>query len=148
MKVALSLDGGVVLELESELDWTALEAMVEDSGRPGDLAESLAGLMDEESEWDEWVVPELVEGFEGQFSHVKSAITHARNQGDSRIEITPEEADLWYGAINQSRLALQARYRFDVISSMEEQSEEVQLAYLRDRIYTSLQGILLEYVMS
>jgi len=103
--------------------------------------------MDDESEWDEWVVPELVDGFDAQCDHVTSAINQARKMETPQVEITREDADLWYGALNQSRLALQDRYRFDALSPEQMESEEIQQAYLRDRFYSSIQSVLLEYVM-
>jgi len=147
MKFALDEQGGLALLVESDMDWFVLDSIVDDIKSPRHLAESLASLMDDESEWDEWVVPELVDGFDAQCDHVTSAINQARKMETPQVEITREDADLWYGALNQSRLALQDRYRFDALSPEQMESEEIQQAYLRDRFYSSIQSVLLEYVM-
>ena len=150
MKVIPTLEGGLAIRPESEMDWQVLEMITSDMGRSGHLAESLGGLMDEESEWDEWVVPDLVESFDKQSSYVALAIKHARSEDPSPIIVRPQDADHWYGALNQARLSLQARYRLDTIdfeNVVDDLPDEIVQAYFRDRFYTSLQSLLLEFVM-
>jgi len=151
MNATLTSDGGLILGVESDFDWVILDAIAgKDAGGMASaehLADSLGLLMDEESEWGEWVVPELADGFNAQQTYVQSAVAQARQAEEPQIKITAEDADFWYGAINQYRLALQRRYRFDAISPDDESSEEVQEAYMKDRFFTSLQSILLEHVM-
>jgi hypothetical protein len=148
MTILPTLEGGLSIQPESDADWAVLDMIVVDMGRPGHLAESLAGLMDDESEWDEWVVPDLVESFSKQTGYVAAAIQYARTFSEESILITPNGAEYWYGAVNQARLALQARYKLDAIGSLDDAPEEVVQAYFRDRFYTALLSFLLEYVMS
>ncbi len=147
MTILPTLEGGLSIQPESDTDWSVLEMITTDMGRPGDLAASLAGLMDEESEWDEWVVPDLVEAFDSQIAYVATAIQRARDQSAETLTITPNDADRWYGAVNQARLALQSRYRLDVMESLDDVPDEVIQAYFRDRFYTALLSLLLEFVM-
>lgn len=147
MKILPTLERGLSIEPESDRDWSVLGMISADIGRPAHLAESFAGLMADDSEWDEWVVPDLVDGFTFQSLLVDAAIADARKQTPPAIIIRPEHADCWYGAVNQARLALQARYRLDVMESLDEVPEDVIEAYIRDRFYSSLQSLLLEFVM-
>ena len=147
MTILPTLEGGLSIQPESDADWSVLERITMDMGRPGHLAESLAGLMDEESEWDEWVVPDLVEAFDSQMTYVAAAIQHARDQSAETLTISPNDADRWYGAVNQARLALQSRYRLDVIESLNQVPDEVIQAYFRDRFYTALLSLLLKFVL-
>ncbi len=93
------------------------------------------------------MVPDLVETFDNQRNYVAAAIQHARDQSAETLTITPNDAERWYGAVNQARLALQSRYRLDVIESLDEVPDEVIQAYFRDRFYTALLSLLLEFVM-
>lgn len=147
MKIVPTLEGGLSIQPESDTDWSVLEMIITDIGRPAHLAESLADLMDDESEWDEWVVPDLAEGFHSQSSYVTNAVQHGREQSAGAVMVSPSDADHWYGALNQARLALQARYRLDAMETLDDISAEVIEAYYRDRFYASLQSLLLEFVM-
>jgi hypothetical protein len=150
MKVVPTLEGGLSIRPESERDWQVLEMIPADMGRSGHLAESLGGLMDEESEWDEWVVPDLVENFDKQCSYVALAIKRAHSEVPSPIIVSPQDVDHWYGALNQARLSLQARYRLDAIefeNVVDDLPDEIVQAYFRDRFYASLQSLFLEFVM-
>lgn len=147
MTVLPTLEGGLSIQPESDADWAVLEMISVDMGRPGHLAESLAGLMDEDSEWEEWVVPDLQETFNEQVAYVAVAVQHARDQSVQTVAITPKDAELWYGAVNQARLALQARYKLDAIDSLDGMPDELIQVYFRDRFYTALLSFLLEWVM-
>jgi len=145
MTILPTLEGGLSIQPESDADWSVLEMIAVDMGRPGHLAESLGDLMDKESEWEEWVVPDLVEAFDAQNHYVVAAIQKARRQ--SPLTVTQKNVELWYGAVNQARLALQARYQLDALESLDDIPEEMTEAYFRDRFYTSLLSLFLEYVM-
>lgn len=147
MKVAPTLEGGLCIEPESDTDWTVLTTIVTDAGRPAHLAESLADLMDSESEWEDLVLPDLRDTFEGECRYVQAAVTNAREKNEQAIFITPQGGGKWYGAINQARLALQARYQLHKIDSPEEAGRELQSAYFRERFYLMLQSMLIEYVI-
>ena len=110
MKILPTLEGGLCIIPESEIDWDELQLICSDDDRPTYLAESLADLMDEDSEWGEYVVPDLEESFRNQTQFVDAAIKQARQNKEPAIFIPPAEAELWYGAINQVRLSLQASY--------------------------------------
>ena len=110
MKILPTLEGGLCIIPESEIDWDELQLICSDDDRPTYLAESLADLMDEDSEWGEYVVPDLEEGFRNQTQFVDATIKRARQNKEPAIFIPPAEAELWYGAINQVRLSLQASY--------------------------------------
>jgi hypothetical protein len=124
-----------------------LEMICTDVGRPAHLAESLAGLMDDESDWEEFVVPDLEQNFNVQCKFVQMTIEAAREHNAQAIFIKKHEAEKWYGAINQARLSLEARYGLGAIEDFEDAPEELNSAHFRDRFYQTLQGILLEYVM-
>ncbi|MCP5534632.1 MAG: hypothetical protein H7A51_00170 [Akkermansiaceae bacterium] len=151
MKVLPTLEGGLCIIPESESDWMELEIICSDAVRPAHLAESLADLMDADSDWEEYVVPDLEENFNSQCRYVGAAITHARDHNERAVFITRPQAEKWYGAINQARLSLEARYKLAAIDGIEgpgpEAAPELRSAYFRDRFYLFLQSMLLEYVM-
>lgn len=147
MTVTPTLEGGLAIEPGSETDWEVLELITRDIGRPAHLAESLAGLMADDSEWDEYVVPDLTSGFDRQAGYVAAAVQDAREHDERVVYIKPKQADKWYGAVNQARLALEARYELSEQSDFEDAPDELRSAYFRDRFYLMLQSMLLEYVM-
>jgi hypothetical protein len=67
------------------------------------------------------------------------------------VVIPPEHIDSWYGALNQARLVMQARYNFPEIESLAAvvallASENLK-PYLTARFYTEIQAALLELGM-
>ncbi len=147
MTLTPTLEGGLVIEPGSEKDWQVLQMISRDSGRSAYLAESLAGLMIEDSEWEEYVVPDLTSSFDRQSSYVAVTIEEARKHGEQVIFVKPKHAEQWYGAVNQARLALEARYKLSKLDDLEGAPDEMRSAYFRDRFYLMLQSMLLEYVM-
>lgn len=147
MNVIPTLEGGLSIEPENAADWMVLEAISTDIGRPSHLAESLAGLMGDDSEWEELVVPDLEQNFNVQCRYVQEAVESAREQNSQAIFIKAHNADKWYGALNQARMSLQARYDIHGLDNFEDAPEELRSAHFRDRFYLTLQGVLLEYVM-
>ena len=150
MKILPTLDGGLCILPESEIDWQELELICSDEDRPTHLAASLADLMDEDSEWSEYVVPDLEENFRAQAKVVADTIEKARISDDSVIFIPPAEAERWYGAINQVRLSLHARFDIEELgesSDINDASPELKSAYYRNRFYLLLQSMLLEYIL-
>ena len=147
MNVIPTLEGGLVIQLETEADWMVLETIWTDIGRPAHLAESLADLMDEESDWEEWVVPDLEEHFNHQSQFIQAAVEHARDNNKKAVFIKRQDGEKWYGAINQARLALEARYGFKGAEDFENAPAELRSAHFRDRFYLQLQSLLLEYVI-
>ncbi len=150
MKILPTLEGGLCIMPESEADWMELELICTDAVRPSHLAESLADLMDTDSDWEEFVVPDLEESFNSQCRFVAATIENARDHNEKDVFITPKQAEKWYGAINQARLSLEARYKLDALDpedNIEEIEPEVRSAYYRNRFYLFLQSTLLDYVM-
>ena len=72
--------------------------------------------------------------------------------GDSYELVIPlDHVESWYGALNQARLVMQARYNFPETESLEAivallASENLK-PYLTSRFYTEVQGVLLELGM-
>lgn len=143
-----SLNGGLKLCPEDDTDWIVLQSIVVDAH--DDLASRLAGLMDEESMWEDIVVPELDETFSGQLKIVTQAVQVAKTSDLDNVTITKEESEDWYGALNQARLGIESKYHFgqnDELEESEIKDLETSNAYLRGRFYGAVQQLLLEYVM-
>lgn len=156
MRILPTLEGGLCILPESEKDWQELQLICSDDQRPALIAESLADLMDEECEWAEYVTPDLERGFQDQTQMVAEVILKARGSDQQAVFIAPNEAEKWYGAINQARLSLQAGYQLDELDDLDELNAPDQLddlepdlksAYYRNRFYLLLQSMLLEYIM-
>lgn len=147
MTITPTLEGGLAIEPSSETDWEVLEMISRDIGRPAHLAESLAGLMVEDSEWEEYVVPDLTQNFDRQSDYVAAVIANARENNERVVFIKSKEVDNWYGAINQARLALEARYDLSQRDDFEDTPVKIRSAHYRERFYHALQSMLLEYVM-
>ena len=147
MNVGPTVAGGVKVVAESEHDWMLLIGIAGDSD--SDLPGRLAGLMDKDSMWDEIVVPELTEEFSKQRLAVVKEVMKAKAEEDD-IHIVKSNVEVWYGALNQARLALEEQYKFgareDVDPNMFEDTA-TRAAYFRNNFYNYVQGLLLENVM-
>lgn len=146
MKIEPTLEGGLSVKMESDADWMVMALIVEDAGDSAHLAEFFGELMDDDSEWSEWVVPDLDATFCSQCACVREVVEKARLAGESAVLVRVGEAESWYGALNQARLSLQSRYSFDAMPTLEGVNDELKSAYFRDRFYTYLQSLLLEFV--
>jgi hypothetical protein len=159
MRLLPTLEGGLRLEIESPTDWLVLEAIQHDALDGGEdrLPQRLGALMDEQSEWEEVVIPDLKSLFNGQISCVVEGVTRGQEavevgaaKASGEVQIPKEDAENWYGALNQARLALEARYKFgpsEEIEDLEEFPDEKRSAYVRNQFYSALQGVLLNYVL-
>ena len=155
MKVMPTMEGGLRLEIESSSDWTMLAQIPNDASE--DLAltlpEVLGDLMDDDSEWDDLVVPDLHLIFSSQLAQVASAVSEAQGKGDGEtgeLFILRKDAEEWYGALNQARLALETRFRFGPTEDITEIASfppQKRLAFIRSQFYCTLQSILLEYAI-
>lgn len=99
--------------------------------------------------WDEIVVPELAEEFSKQRIQVVKEVMRAKEE-DSDIHILKGSVDVWYGALNQARLALEDKYKFGAREEVDPKIFEdpsVRAAYFRNNFYSHVQGLLLQYVM-
>ncbi|MGB0144878.1 MAG: hypothetical protein ACPGAP_08905, partial [Akkermansiaceae bacterium] len=72
MTIGPTVAGGLKLIPEEDQDWLVLLEIAKDGD--GRLSRRLAGLMDEESMWNEIVVPELEEDFSKQRLEVVMAV--------------------------------------------------------------------------
>ena len=88
MKVMPTLEKGLRIEVETATDWLVLEQIATDALEGGieTLPTRLSALMDEESEWDEIVVPELEDFFTGQLRVVRDTIHAAQQESTDPAE--------------------------------------------------------------
>ena len=156
MKVVPTLEGGLRIEVGTTTDWLVLEQIVPDALKTEkeSLPSRLSALMDEASEWDEMVVPELTELFEEQLSCVRETVHEARNgsedSGSSHLFISQEEGPIWYGALNQARIALESHYKFgpsQEVAEVESFPAPKRAAFIRSQFYSALQSVLLDHVI-
>ncbi len=156
MKVVPTLEGGLQIEVEASIDWLALERIAADALDGGEekLPARLGALMDEDSEWDDLVVPELEDLFNGQLQKVRDSVEAAQQEAPGpsggTLFIMKEEAADWYGALNQARLALESRYQLEggeEGDTMEQFPPPKRSAYIRSQFYRALQSVLLEHLL-
>ncbi len=148
MTIAPTVSGGLKLLPEEEQDWLVLFKIADDAD--GDLARHFAGLMDEDSMWEEIVVPELDHEFSAQRKKIMKAVFEARDGAEEGLVIERKDAEDWYGALNQARLLLEEKYRFgsrEPRDPNEIKDSEMRSAYFRNDFYGTVQSLLLEYVM-
>ena len=161
MKVMPTLEGGLRIDVETATDWLVLEQIAPDALQGGveKLPDRLSALMDEESGWDEVVIPELREFFSGQLRKVAETVFRAQGKvapeekdwdAEGRLFIEREDGAEWYGALNQARLALERRYKFgptQEVTSVESFPAAKRSAFIRSQFYCALQSVLLEHVL-
>lgn len=156
MKVSPTLEGGLRIDAEDLSDWEVLHAILHDARRGDvDLAGSLGALISEEAgaeDWQEFVVPDLRDEFDQQISRVAKAIESAMEQSGGEpgsIWISRNDGFIWYGALNQARLAIEELHHFgpseDV--AMEELHPARRSAFFRSQFYLAIQSLLLDHVM-
>ena len=147
MKAAPTLDGRLRIDLESALDVVVLKSLVADAAADGDrLASWVAGGMPEEvdSDWREFVIPDLCGHFHGQVATVAGAVRDL--SPGSSVFIGREDAVTWYGVLNQARLALEEKHHFKTASAVPPSSERIA-ATVRVNFYQVIQQMLLEFMM-
>lgn len=148
MTIGPTVAGGLKLIPEEEQDWMVLLEIASDGD--GNLSKRLAGLMDEESMWEEIVVPELEEDFSRQRLEVVMAVMKAKGEEEA-VHIDKESAETWYGALNQARLELEAKYHFgqgERGNPDEIADGAARAAFYRYDFYFTVQSLLLRYVMA
>lgn len=148
MKAAPTLDGRIRIDLEDAMDLAVLRAIVADAhSRDDDLASRLsAGIEPDLAEdWDDYVLPELRGSFNSQLETIVTALGEV-TPGDT-LFIGKEDAEAWFGALNQARLALEDRYGL-AAKEGEELEPESKSAGIRSHFYQMLQGMLLHFLMS
>jgi len=157
MKAMPTLEGGLRLDTEDPSDWELLRAVIADAHAPAteDLANRMGNLIPEEAgaeDWEEYIVPDLREGFQDELAEVGAAIESAIVESDGQagpIWITPENAYPWYSALNQARLTLEEQFKFGPSEELDVAtlSPVRAAAFLRSKFYCAIQSLLLEYVM-
>ena len=151
MKVGPTLQGGLRIDVESPLDWMVLRCISYDARGGGiDLADRVAGAMaDDEGleDWRDYVLPDLRDGFNAQLDTIEGALALAGDgEAPTEIHISREAADLWYGGLNQARLALEERYGFSH-EDPEGMTPGKRSAWFRSQFYLHVQSVLLDHVM-
>lgn len=147
MTIGPTVAGGLKLIPKDEKDWLVLLEIANDG--ESDLSKRLAGLMDEDSMWDEIVVPELEQQFSRQRLEVMKEVVKAKAD-ESEIHIDQKTAETWYGALNQARLGLENKYRFgrrEDADPSEIEDRFARAAFYRDHFYSTVQSLLLRYVI-
>lgn len=155
MNILPTMEGGLRLEIESPGEWAMLAQIASDADDQTQvsLPETLSALMDEDTEWDDLVAPDLQLHFSEQLAHISTAIAHAEQQSEGEegeLFILRQDSEHWYGALNQARLALESRYHFGPTEDIEEIASfppNKQFAFVRSQFYCRLQSVLLEYAM-
>ena len=148
MKVLPTLEGGLKLMIDNDLDWQVLAMVSQDAG--SGVSDELADLMDEDAMWEDVVKPDLDALFEDQLTKLNQTIASAQQTGEDEVCIEPQDADTWYGALNQARLQLEKAYQLSKLreeGDLQALESEPRSAFFRDRFYCHLQSLLLDYVM-
>jgi hypothetical protein len=156
MKIAPTLEGGLRIDPESDLDWQILRMISADANQhETDLADRLGGMVRDEriaEDWMECVVPDLREAFCDDLFQIQAAIEAAaafHSDGAHSIWISKEDAFAWYSALNQARLALEEMYRFKNEPDIDSENAPSprQQAFLRSQFYCALQSLILEHAL-
>lgn len=154
-----TLEGGLRIEAQNVVDWALLESISKDAcGDDNDLASRLGALMGEDphaADWEEFVVPDLRHDFAEQLQFVDTAIAKARSKSTAadgfygHLWIHRPDAGHWYGALNQARLAIEARHHFGPRASFkpEEFDDQKRSAFFRSQFYQAVQSLLLDFVI-
>jgi hypothetical protein len=156
MTIIPTLEGGLRIDTEEEMDWRVFRILILDAmGKGTDLASRLGDLISEDAgaeDWKEYVVPDLREAFHDEINQVATAIESASfqaNEGAGPLWITPADGYAWYSTLNQARLALEELHHFGANESisLDENSQDRHTAFLRSRFYCAIQSLLLEHVL-
>ncbi len=148
MKAAPTLDGRIRIDLEDAMDLVVLRAIIADAhARDDDLASRLSAGTDPDlaEDWDDYVLPELRVSFNSQLETIVGALAEV-TPGDT-LFIGREDAEAWFGGLNQARLALEDRYGL-AGADEDAQDGEMKSAGIRSHFYQMLQGMLLHFLMS
>ena len=156
MKAMPTLEGGLRIDAESADDWVYLNAITLDAAscdKP--LAERLGNLISDPevaSDWRDFVIPDLDEGFSTAVRNVGVAIASAQVDAGGKpgaLWITRDDAADWYGTLNQARLALEEIYHFGPGEKIRPASlpPVSRDAFMRSQFYCAIQSLLLEHVL-
>ena len=151
MKVAPVLKGGLRIDVESPMDWMVLRCIPYDARCGGlDLADRVSAPMSGDEgikDWRDYVLPDLRDDFNAQLAAIEAAVDAAGSDDEpAELFITREGAELWYGGLNQARLALEERY--DLSNAvLAEMTPGKRSAWFRSQFYLHVQSLLLTHVM-
>jgi hypothetical protein len=157
MKVAPTIEGGLRIDPENEIDWHLLRSIILDaSASKSDLATRLGDMISDEKiseDWQDIVVPDLRESFSDDLHHVYAAIETAAafpKENETPIWISRNDAPKWYSALNQARLEIEEIYHFgqDPESDPKNYKPLRREALLRSRFYCGLQSLILDHAFS
>ena len=154
MRLGVTDEGNLLFQFTELEDWKIFEDLVVDAeGRgKGWLAKRLGVLMDDE-DWDEYIVPSLNEQFQGEITVVRDVLRKAYDDFLARpdppkqpekekydllddeedkeelncgeLQIFREVSGTWYSVLNQARLALEGKWKLAALED-EEDMEELQ----------------------
>ena len=151
MKVAPVLKGGLRIDVESSMDWMVLRCIPYDARGGGlDLADRVSAPMSGDEgieDWRDYVLPDLRDDFNAQLAAIEAAVDAAGGDDEpAELFISKENAELWYGGLNQARLALEERY--DLSNAvLAEMTPGKRSAWFRSQFYLHVQSLLLTHVM-
>ncbi len=161
MHPVLQEAGGFTLENVSPSEYAALSHIPSDADTTGS-PEAKARLLppgftgetatpENNADWEEFVHPDLEDLFKGDLAHVAQDLQAATQEEDEyTIEISSENAERWFRALNQARLVMHTKHDFpddDALSEEEHMASITALLqsgefapYLRSsRLYAVLQ---------
>ncbi len=157
MKMAPTLEGGLRIDADSLTDWMILELICADASRlPGPpLYDQLSSRMEQDDDWKEFVVPDIVTQFQDQITHISRAISSAPKDEEhsGSLFIHKDDSMIWYGAVNQARLSLEKQYDLSMHEILETEKAlddlepELRSAVIRNQFYCAIQSALLDYVL-
>jgi hypothetical protein len=154
MKIAPTIEGGLRINPENDIDWHLLRSIILDANASDhDLAARLGGLISDErvsEDWQDIVVPDLRESFSDDLHHVYAAIESAAafpKDHEMSIWISPADAQKWYSALNQARLELEEIHHFGPKPELDAKNLKPirRDALLRSRFYCELQAVILDH---
>jgi hypothetical protein len=98
-------------------------------------------------DWRDYVLPDLRDEFNAQLAAIEAAVDAAGGDDEpAELFISKEDAGLWYGGLNQARLALEERY--DLSNAvLAEMTPGKRSAWFRSQFYLHVQSLLLTHVM-
>lgn len=156
MKIMQTLEGGLRMDIEEDDDWHLLQSITNDAISCDEkLAQRLGNLItdpDVAQDWEEFIIPDLEDGFASDVQHVATAIASARLKsggGPGPLWITRDDAFHWYSALNQARLAIEERFQFGPEEEVDPDklTRTERAAFIRSDIYSDIQRMLLHRVM-
>lgn len=153
MKIDVTPQESMTVTLSRPHERRFFEVIAEDAflaGGPSSLSGQLSHKMEEDCEWDDFIVPELTTHFKSQVALVQQTLMEAEVTGegeDMRTVFTIEAKDYesWYGALNQAALQLEAAHQLSKYreADFDDLAPPVRSAMGRNHFYSRLKGVFL-----